>query len=92
MAYFSQVKYTPEVLAAQFADVVDSIPADGGYQPLGMLNTSSALACFITIIALLPVILVLGILIATLTLVTCLNLNNCFENLLYSMLQGLTQP
>jgi hypothetical protein len=91
MAYFSQVKDQPEVLAAQFEDVADQIPLKSGYQPLG-LNTTNPFACVITYIILLPVFLVIGLLIATITIVTCLNVNNCFDNIIEGLLQHLHSP
>ncbi|MBN1280660.1 MAG: hypothetical protein JXA00_03335 [Candidatus Thermoplasmatota archaeon] len=90
IAYFNQVKHTPELLAGEMGAIEESIQVPGGFQPAQLLNTSSGLGCVITIIVLLPVFLVLSILIATMTLVTCLNINNCFENLFNSMIQGLS--
>jgi len=91
MVYFSQVKDQPEVLAAQFEEVADQIPLQSDYQPLG-LNSSNPFACIITYIILLPVFVVITLLIATITIVTCLNVNNCFENLLEVFLQHLHSP
>jgi hypothetical protein len=92
LKYFNQIKNNPEVLANQCRDVISLIPSDGGPRPMGLLNTTNPFACVIVIIALLPVLIVLGLVIATITLVTCLNLNNCFNNLMNQMLQGLRQP
>jgi hypothetical protein len=92
LRYFNQIKNNPELLAEQSQDVLGLIPADGGPKPLGLLNTTNPFACVIVIIALLPVLLIVGLLIATITLVTCLNLNNCFNNLMNNILQGLRQP
>jgi hypothetical protein len=90
--YFYQVKDSPELLADQFANIKGVVPSDGGPRPLGLLNTSNPMACVITAIILLPVFLVIGLLIATITLVTCLNLNNCFNNLMNGILQELRSP
>jgi len=92
MQYFNQMKNSPDVVAAQFDGVAGLIPQDGGPRPMGLLNTSNPFACVIVIISLLPVLLIVGLLIATLTLVTCLNVNNCFDNLMDNILQGLRQP
>jgi hypothetical protein len=63
--------------------------------PLG-LSTSSALGCFIAALILAPIFAMVGLIIATITIITCLNVNNCFENLVQSILdgflQGLTPP
>lgn len=59
-------------------------------QPLG-LDTSSALGCFITVLALLPLALVIGVLIATITIITCFNLGDCFTNLIQAILNGMLQ-
>jgi hypothetical protein len=92
LRYFNQIKNTPEVLENQYDDVIGLLPSDGGPRPLGLLNTTNPFACVIVIIALLPVLLIVGLLIATLTLVTCLNVNNCFDDLMNNLLQGLRQP
>jgi len=90
--YFAQVKDNPDALAAQFESVADQIPLkSGGYRPLS-LNSTNPFACVITYIVLLPVFLVIGLLIATITIVTCLNVNNCFENLINQLLQNLQKP
>lgn len=64
-------------------------------QPLG-LSTSSAIGCFFVAIALIPVILILTVMIATLTIVTCLNIGGCFESLFeqigQSIFEGLNPP
>lgn len=92
LQYFNQMKNTPEVLEDQYHEVSKLIPLDGGPKPLGLLNTTNPFACVIVIIALLPVLLIVGLLIATITIVTCLNVNHCFDNLMNGLLQGLRQP
>ena len=63
--------------------------------PLG-LSTSSALGCFIVALILVPIFAVIGLIIATITILTCFNINNCFENLVQQLIdnfiQGLTPP
>ncbi|UCF12732.1 MAG: hypothetical protein JSW06_00345 [Thermoplasmatales archaeon] len=63
--------------------------------PLG-LSTSSALGCFIVALILAPIFAMIGLIIATITILTCLNINNCFENivsqLIENFIQGLTPP
>lgn len=82
----------PEQLKETMEESLQSLSLTNEPIPLG-LSTSNALGCFIAVIALLPVFLALGVIIATATIVTCLNIGNCFEtlmqNLLDSLLQGL---
>lgn len=63
--------------------------------PLG-LSTSSALGCFIVALILAPIFVLIGAIIATITIITCLNINGCFENLVESIfnsfVQGLVPP
>jgi len=92
LQYFNEVKNSPELLADQFAQVKGITPSDNGPKPLQLLNTSNPLACVITAVILLPILLVIGLIIATLTIVTCLNLNNCFNNLMNNFLQELHSP
>jgi hypothetical protein len=62
-------------------------------EPLG-LSTSSAIGCFIIVIAMLPLLLILTVMIATITIVTCLNVGGCFEaiwtQIAESFVQGLS--
>ena len=64
-------------------------------EPQG-LSTSSAIGCFIiAVFAFLPLVIILGLLIGTITIVTCF-MPGCLEavvqNLWDSLIQGLTQP
>ena len=68
----------PQELQAYLAEYLMEAPQINPPQPLG-LSTSSALGCFIIVIAMLPVLLIITTLIATITLVTCLNIGGCFE-------------
>jgi hypothetical protein len=89
------VKSNPSLLKAEIERVFMSQPGEGNPAPLG-LSTSNPIGCFITAIALIPVALVLSIMIATITIITCLNIAGClegiFESILGSILQGLTPP
>ncbi len=93
--YITQVKDNPELLKDQLKDVDFALPCSDTPRPLG-LDTSNAIGCFITVLVLLPLAITIGILIATITLVTCLNLGGCAETIiaaiLSGMLQELTQP
>lgn len=68
----------PQELQTYLTEYLTEVPQINPPQPLG-LSTSSALGCFIIVIAMLPVLLILTTLIATITLVTCLNIGGCFE-------------
>ena len=63
--------------------------------PLG-LSTSNPLGCFIVALILAPIFALIGAIIATITILTCLNINGCFEtivqNMLDSFIQGLDNP
>ena len=82
-----------------FKEIVEKynikIPGGDTPQPLG-LSTSNPLACFIIVIAVAPVFMILAIMLATMTIITCLNINNCFETLwnglVEGFIQGLVQP
>lgn len=84
---------TEETMKGYFAGT-NTDPA----QPLG-LSTSNPLGCFIVaVFALMPVAIVLTLLLLffTLRILTCMNVNNCANDLAQSiwdqMIQGLTQP
>ncbi len=88
------IKNDPSLLRQMIDEGTMSSPGDGS-QPLG-LSTSSAIGCFIVLIALIPLALVLTMLIATITIITCLNIGGCFEtifeNIMEGMISGLTPP
>ena len=85
----------PVLLEEKIDDAVLLSPFGDDPMPLG-LSTSSALGCFIVALILVPLFAVIGAIIATITIVTCLNINGCFENLVQnlvdSFVQGLVQP
>jgi len=75
--------------------VIEETRSEDDPEPLG-LSTSNPIGCFFVAIALIPVILILSIMIATLTIVTCLNIGGCFEAIFeqigQSIFEGLTPP
>ena len=85
----------PVLLKEKTDDAVLLSPFGDDPMPLG-LSTSSALGCFIIALILIPLFAVIGMIIATITIITCLNINGCFEtlvqNLVDSFVQGLVQP
>jgi len=95
--YMKMVQNNPSFVTEEILDqclvALETDPA----QPLG-LSTSSALGCFIVaMMALLPltVVLTLLLLFFTLRILTCMNFNDCANNLAQKiwdqMIQGLTQ-
>lgn len=92
--YANSLKDNPILLEQEIKKVEKFIPEDTTL-PLG-INSTNPIAIIILIIAILPIILMIGVLIATITIITCLNIGGCFEtimqNMLDSFVQGLTQP
>jgi hypothetical protein len=68
----------PEDLQMYMVEYLNNNHAITPPEPLG-LSTSNPIGCFIVVIAMLPLFLLLTILIATITIVTCLNVGGCFE-------------
>lgn len=91
----NQVINNPELLKGKVDEAVLLSPFGDDPMPLG-LSTSSAIGCFIIALVMAPLIALIGMIIATITIITCLNINGCFEtlvqNMLDSFIQGLTQP
>jgi hypothetical protein len=76
-----------------FDDQQLRVPINEPPKPLGF---SGQLGCgLVFILVILPLMLVIGTMIATFTIITCLNIGGCFEKILesvFSGLQGLTPP
>ena len=92
--YSNSLKDNPLLLEKDLIKIEKYI-ADDTSLPLG-INSTNPFAILILVIVLLPLILTLGIMIATMTIITCLNIRGCFETLMQNMLdsfvQGLKQP
>jgi hypothetical protein len=87
----SQLENDPALLKQYMQQVKISVDASGDSgEPLG-LDTSNAIGCFITVLVLLPVAIMLALLIATITIVTCLNLGGCFEKIAEQILENIVQ-
>ena len=88
------IKNNPEMLkkeieeAAQKAGASLELPINEP-EPLGF---SGQPGCVITLFILLPILISIAIMIATITIITCLNIGGCFEKILEGMFQGLTPP
>lgn len=94
--YLSVVKNNPFVLLDEIENIdVASLSDPSSGLPLG-LNSTNPFAIIIVIFALLPVLVSLTLIIATATIITCLNLGGCFESLaeaiIYGFIQGLRPP
>jgi len=85
----------PVLLDESINEAILLSPFEDDPMPLG-LSTSSAIGCFIIALIMIPLFAVIGMIIATITIITCLNINGCFEtivqNLVDSFIQGLTPP
>ncbi len=94
--YMRIIKNNPSLLKEGITDISLSDPHDDGPQPLG-LSTSNPLGCLIVaMVALVPitVVLTLLLLLFTVRILTCLNVNNCTNEIANQiwdqLLQGLT--
>lgn len=89
--YATQLKSNPSLLKQEFDQVqinVDTTPQPP--TPKG-LSTSSAIGCLITVIALLPLVVILAVLIGTITIITCLNIGGCLETIMENMFDSILQ-
>ncbi len=91
--YLNQLKNDPSIFIEQ---IRSSEPKFSEQQlqdpvPLG-LNTSNPFGCVITAIVMIPVVLVIGLIVVlfTLRILQCLNLDEVMNNLMDQILQGLT--
>jgi hypothetical protein len=96
-SYLSMIQENPSRLENDLTNIQFPLKAQDDSQPLG-LSTSNPLGCFIVaIFALVPVtvIVTLLVLLFTIRIFTCLNINDCANNIadqIWSQLiQGLTQ-
>jgi len=86
----NQISYVinhPEILKEKILELQSS--QDNIPQPVG-LSTSSALGCFIIVLIMAPILAIIGVIIATVTIITCL-LPNCFESFMENLLDGFIQ-
>ena len=88
--YIAQVKDNPDLLKDQLNDIDFTLPLSDNPWPMG-LDTSSAIGCVLTVLVLLPIALIIGILVATITLITCLNIGGCAETIISAILTSLVQ-
>ena len=103
--YIALAKSDPSVLRQEMDKAVQMLgeqlemamtePSDP--EPLGLPTTlpEGILGCYILIFILTPIMIVIGTIIATLTIITCLNVNDCLTKIIQAILtwsQGLTLP
>ncbi|UCD14563.1 MAG: hypothetical protein JSW60_03855 [Thermoplasmatales archaeon] len=104
----TQVKNDPSLLKEMYEEAEQvlgdhlELPLNDPIEPLGLLGEwqpGLLLVTFLLFISILPIFLLLGVVIATMTIITCLNINNCFESvmsgvfaILAALIQGLKQP
>jgi hypothetical protein len=86
----AQVQDNPELLKNQLNKFNYLVDITDDPQQLG-LSTSSVIGCFITVIILLPLAILIGVLVATITIVTCLNVGGCFGTVVQAILTGMVQ-
>jgi hypothetical protein len=92
--FITQIKNDPSLLHQQLEQTKAEIRSGGNPAHPLSLNTTNPFACVITIIVLLPVIaalLVVVLIIATLTIITCLNINDCLTKLTDQIQNIITQ-
>ena len=90
-----QLMDEPILLKEKIDESVLTSPLGDDPLPLG-LSTSNPLGCFIVALIVAPLLAVIGLIIATITIITCLNIGGCFENLVQGIvdnfIQGLIPP
>lgn len=96
ISHIEMIKNNPSLLekeieeAVQIAGLNLEIPINDP-EPLGF---SGQPGCFIAFLIILPILIMIGTMIATFTIITCLNIGGCFEtimqNIFESFAQGLT--
>jgi len=86
----NKVKDNPEIIQKTLQDTMPSAPFNNDPIPLG-LSTSSIIGCIIIAIVMLPLFLMISVLIATITIVTCLNIGGCFETLFNDLMESFIQ-
>lgn len=96
--YVTMIRDNPDFLEQCVLEMQTQNGLNNGPQPLG-LSTSNTIACFIVaVFALLPITIVLTLLLLFFTarVLTCLNVNDCANNLAQNiweqLIQGLTEP
>ncbi|MCK5261685.1 MAG: hypothetical protein KAJ44_05855 [Thermoplasmatales archaeon] len=99
--YINIIKNDPSLLKKEIDKAVETfgeqqlkLPIDEPPEPLGFSGQLGCMMVFFMVIF--PILVMIGTMIATFTILTCLNINNCLEKILQGILegalQGLTPP
>jgi len=80
----------PSLLQEKIDEAALNLPIKEYPLPAG-LSTSNPIGCVIAAVVLAPVILIIGIVIATVTIVTCLNVGGCLETLMQNLMDSISQ-
>jgi hypothetical protein len=99
--YINIIKNDPSLLKKEIDKTIETfgeqklkLPIDEPPEPLGFSGQLGCVLVFFTV--LLPILVMIGTMIATFTIITCLNIGGCLENILGGILegalQGLTPP
>lgn len=87
------MKNDPNLLEKQINEAVQILGENilnpiGDPEPLGF---SGQPGCLIAFFIILPIIIMIGTMIATFTIITCLNINGCFETIMQNIFEGFAQ-
>ena len=91
--YLKIATYNPDALRQELDTTIQQIdqscamPIDDP-EPAGF---SGQLGCLLTFFIVLPIIVMIGTMIATFTIITCLNIGGCFETILGGILESFSQ-
>jgi hypothetical protein len=95
--YLQTMKNDPDVLGQEIETILDQLgdSVDFSLEDPEPLGFSGQPGCLIGLLIILPILIMIGTMIATFTIITCLNINGCFEKVfegIFEGLQGLTPP
>ena len=90
-------KNDPDLLSREIESYLDDLgdSVDFSLEDPEPLGFSGQTGCLIGLLVILPILIMIGTMIATFTIITCLNINGCFEKVfegIFEGLQGLTPP
>ena len=98
-AYINQIKNDPSTLKQKIEEAVQKLGSqpnlhylsdDPPFEPLG--NFSGQIGCILVFfLVIFPLLIMIGTMIATFTIITCLNVGGCFERILQAIFEGFSQ-
>ena len=91
--YVTAIKHDPSLLQKDISILPDDVTSPielpaFDYAPVGF---SGQPGCLIAFFIVLPIFIMIGTMIATFTILTCLNFRGCFESIMQSLFEGLSQ-